>query len=102
MKTNIKFSSDYPKLWNQRYARLIKVMEIDDTDINEDLIEYDTKNCNGKYYELPKGKKILLLFLGEKKIPFCTIRRSYPQKLDYYKSKEGALFDIEIKEEAEK
>lgn len=92
----IKFSHDYPKLWKQETGYLIKVRVINSEDISQNLIEYDTKNCNGEYYQLPKGKLIQLFFVGSESIPFCTIRRYTPEKLLYYLDLLNTLFMIEI------
>lgn len=96
----IKFSKIYPKLWGQTQAELLAVKEIEiNENTNKDLIEYDTKAIDGSYYELKKGKYLQLIFLGNKNIPFCTIRSkysSYVNKTEYYKSKIGEIFDIVI------
>ena len=70
------------------------------TDINDDLKEYDTlwdNNGDLGYYKLPKGLKLQLIFIGNKNIPFCTIRRQTPQKETYYRNLIGELFDVVIK-----
>ena len=59
----IRFSHNYPKLWNQDSAILLNVLPIDSVEFNKDLIEYDTKNCEGGYYPLKAGKYIQLIFL---------------------------------------
>lgn len=118
---DIKFSHNYPKLWNQNSARLLDVQLIDANDINEDLREYDTKyikNINVcydvttfdyDYYPLPKkGELIQLTFKGVKGIPFCTIRSRYgydrtkkekQDKWNYYNNLLGYWFDIVVKKD---
>jgi len=93
----INFSHNYPKLWNQTKAWLadVAVIPVEDK-LHPDLIEYDTKTTEGEYYELPKGTKLFLLFVGEKKIPFCTIRRYTLDKFNWYFQQKGNLFDINI------
>ncbi len=91
----IKFSHNYPKLWNQETAYLIKVRVIVSESLNKDLIEYDTKTSDGKYYELPKGRLIQLFFIGNVSIPFCTIRRYTPEKLLYYLDLVNTTFKID-------
>ncbi len=91
----IKFSHNYPKLWNQEEAILLAVLKIDSCEFNEDLIEYDTKNCEGNYYPLKTGKYIQLIFLGNKRIPFCTIRSYNSDKFRYYISLLNQKFRIE-------
>lgn len=93
MKT-IKFSSNYPKLHNQKEATLLNCEIVSFFQLHEDLIEYDTKNSNGEYYPLPKTDLIHLTFLGDKLIPFCTIRRYTIEKYSYYKNLVGKRFII--------
>ena len=89
-KNEIKFSKNYPKLWGQTTAKLIAVEDINiDENTNKDLLEY----------ELKKGKYIQLVFLGNKNIPFCTIRSAYGKmgnKKEYYQAKIGETFNIVI------
>ena len=92
----IKFSSNYPKLWGQKEAILLFVKIINQEQLTEDLIEYDTKNSKGEYYKLPKTDLIQLVFLGNKGIPFCTLRRYTPMKLKYYKDCVDKVFDVVI------
>ncbi len=118
----IRFSSKYPKLWGQKTGRLLSVelLKAEEVHANRDLIEYDTKYIKNinicydatvfdyDYFLLPKsGSLIQLVFLGDKGIPFCTIRTRYgydrqkkekTDKYSYYKSKIGQEFEIEIKE----
>lgn len=94
----IKFSSDYPKLWGQKQGRLLGVYAIAH-ELHKDLIEYDIKKSDGSYYPLPKGTVIQLVFLGDKGIPFCTIRRFTPNKFSYYVGLVGEDLKIQIMEE---
>ena len=82
-------------MWGQKKAELKGVYAIAEA-LHPDLVEYDTKKSDGSYYPLPKGNVIQLLFLGDKNIPFCTIRRWTPQKFDYYVSLIGETLKIEI------
>ena len=97
----IKFSSDYPKLHGQKKATLVAVARIKiDKNTPQELLEYDTKKSDGTYYELKTGTYLQLIFLGDKSIPFCTIRSAYPtHKVEYYKSSIGKVFDIVIEEQ---
>lgn len=90
----IKFSHEYPKLWGQKTAILLNVKIIDSNSITEQLKEYDTKFAEGQFYPLPEGRLIHLTFLGDKNIPFSSIRSFYPQKFDYYSSNVGKQFDL--------
>lgn len=93
---HIKFSSDYNKLWGQRQAKLMYVLKINGNNLHEDLIEYDTTMVDGKKYKLPKTDLLYLLFVGDKQIPFCTLRRYTYLKNEWYRSKIGQMFDIII------
>ncbi len=94
----IKFSHDYPKLHGQTSAELLAVRPIRiDKNTPKELLEYDTK-YDGGYYKLATGDYIQLVFLGNLRIPFCTIRKAYPpSKVEYYKSKIGEQFEVMVK-----
>jgi len=94
----IKFSKQYNKLWNQSEAELLAVKNIKiNKQTPKELIEYDTKAVDGSYFPLKSGTYIQLVFLGDKGIPFCTIRAAYPQtKVDYYRNNIGNVFKIEM------
>lgn len=100
MKT-IKFSGDYPKLHGQKEATLVAVAKIKiDKNTPQEFIEYDTKKSDGTYYELKEGTQLQLIFLGDKCIPFCTIRSAQPShKVEDYKASIGQRFAIEILEQ---
>ena len=97
----IKFSHDYPKLHGQTSAELLAVKPIRiNKDTPKELLEYDTK-YDGGYFPLLTGDYIQLVFLGNLRIPFCTIRKAYPpSKVEYYKGKVGEPFEVEVKKEA--
>ncbi len=106
----IKFSHEYPKLWNQKRAELIAVRMIGKSkNFHKDLIEYDTKfRCNIRldhhgneqdwdedYYKLQEGVDFIqLVFIGGKLIPFCTIRRYTKEKYEYYQNMIGEEFEV--------
>lgn len=96
----ISFTHNYPKLWEQETAILLAVLPIKiDKNTHTDLIEYDTKISEGEYFNLKAGKYIQLVFIGNKRIPFCTIRSAFPQsKVDYYNKNIGKEFLINIRE----
>lgn len=102
MKT-IKFSHDYPKLHRQTTAELLAVRPIRiDRDTPIELLNYDTAyfaehNPFPQFYPLPTGNYLQLIFLGNLRIPFCTIRKAWPSsKVKYYTSAVGETFAIEI------
>jgi hypothetical protein len=86
----IHFSSNYPKLCGQTSGTLIKVRTLTREYVfeNKELLEYDTKKMNGRYYKLPydvkKGRFIQLIFIGNHAIPFCTLRSFSDSKLRFY------------------
>jgi len=98
----IRFSHSYPKLWGQTSGRLLAVELLDAKEVqkNEDLLDYDTKYIYNEfrdydYYLLPKsGNLVQLIFLGDKGIPFCTLRPDHHGKFSYYKDKIGQEFEI--------
>jgi len=101
----IKFSHNYPKIFNQRQAKLIHVNLInrDGRKIHEDLLFYDTrwldKYGNWQKYILPEtGDLIQLIFLGDKLIPFCTLRRYTREKFVYYNNLINKDFEVIINE----
>lgn len=103
---DVKFSHEYLKLWYQKKGELLAVRIIDAQAVakNKDLIEYDTKYYKENptvadspfgYYPLPKtGKLIQLVFIGDKDIPFCTLRRHTEEKYKYYNSLIGKIIDV--------
>lgn len=100
MANVIKFSHPYPKLWGQKQATLLDVRIIHSQKLSNDLVEYDTKISLGKYYKLPKdGFLIQLIFLGDKQIPFCTLRKYDQAKLAFYKGLRGQSFEVKMTEE---
>ena len=92
---SIKFSKVYPKLHSQKQAMLLNVKCLHYNVLSDDLIEYDTKAEDGSYYTLEKTELIHLTFLGDKFIPFCTIRRWTAEKEKYYRNQLHNVFEIE-------
>lgn len=109
----ISFSHDYPKLHGQTTAELLAVRPIRiDRNTPDELLEYDTTYYKYGFctygdppkeklrYPLPTGDYIQLVFLGNLRIPFCTIRMAWPpQKVEYYKAAIGYDFAINVKPE---
>ena len=94
---DIKFSNNYPKLWNQETAELIAIKKLEGRKLHKDLIEYDTKQVDGSYYHLYQDELIQLIFIGDKGIPFCTLRRYIDSKWKYYEKLVGEEFNVVIK-----
>lgn len=99
MNKQIKFSHHYPKLHQQKTAELLAVKVTTKDRLSKEMLEYDTYWCEPNdgdkgYYELPPGKLLVLIFYGDKGIPFTTIRRQTVEKEIYYRGCIGAWFDI--------
>lgn len=97
MNNILTFLFNYKKLHNQTKAKLIhiEVINIDDT-TSLDFINYDTTSIDGSMFSLKKGKYLLLVFLGDKNIPFTTVRSYTAEKEKYYKDNLYQIFDIII------
>lgn len=91
----IKFSHDYPKLHRQKTAWLLKIDICDRSELSEVFVEYDTV-YDGGHYPLPDGIYMVLLFQGNERIPFTTVRPWTTKKEQYYRDGVGEIFDIEI------
>lgn len=108
MPLKIKFSHQYLKLHGQTSARLIAVDRAMRADLDPAFVEYDTTfildgpagsaTCN---YPLPKGYVLILYFVGNKRIPFCTVRRGFASKEEYYRKMVGRQFIVEMEEAPE-
>ncbi len=112
----IKFSHEYHKLLGIRYddinnvATLLEVIDINLEDLSNTMRNYDTcysENDDIKYYPLPKkGQYLLLIFIMHDTSfsmgVFTTIRRSTPQKREYYKSIIGEPFKVVLLNEETK
>lgn len=100
----LRFSAEYPKLYGQRSARLLEVLPITiDENTPSELIEYDTKTNRNGHYKLKPGQNVQLIFIGNKAIPFCTIRSRFfwdgkkeLDKLEYFQKLVGKVFEIRI------
>ena len=94
----IIFEGEYPKLHNQNIAKLVAVETIKiNQSKHQELLEYDTKRSDGTYYQINDGDYIQLIFIGDKHIPFCTLRKFSGYSLNYYKELIGSTLKIVIK-----
>ena len=96
---SIGFSHHYPKIHGQTTAKFLCVLPLAGRDISEELLEYDTTfvedGAKGRFPLKRSGKYIQLVFIGDKRIPFCTIRPAWPpDKVEYYESAIGEVFEI--------
>ena len=84
-------------------AKLLEVFESNTEDLCDSFIEYDTRylvnHADRKYYELPKGKILILLFFSHDLGLWTTIRSGWREtKKEYYRSQRGEIFDVVIEE----
>ncbi|MBE3122172.1 MAG: hypothetical protein IMZ58_08215 [Thermoplasmata archaeon] len=98
----ISFSHNYPKFHWQTTARLLYIEVHNRKDMSGDFIEYDTvyEDESGGvkgYYPFPPGVYMVLVFFGNKLIPFTTARPWSNEKERYYRSLLGKTFKINIK-----
>lgn len=95
----IKFAKNFIKLHNQTHAELIDVRTIDlsllsDIEFQE-LIEIDAKAEDGSYFPLDRNSQyVLLIFLGNKNIPFTTLRKI--SSYEKYVQLINHIFDIRV------
>jgi hypothetical protein len=92
----ISFSHNYPKLHGQKQATLLVIEKCILSKLTDEFIEYDTA-YDGGHYHLAPGTYILLVFLGEKHIPFTTMRPFTEEKYRYYEAGIGKIFTINHK-----
>jgi hypothetical protein len=100
----IKFSHHYPKLHSQTAAHLLHIELRDRSELSEEFVEYDTVYVQAEatfpgvrtgHYDLPNGRLMVLVFLGNNLFPFTTVRRWTAEKERYYREGIGRRFDIE-------
>lgn len=72
MMQQIKFNHNYKKLHNQKTGVLIWVEVLLGKYLPKVFIDYDT---DGKFQVDPKQKYLLLYFMGNRYIPFTTLRK---------------------------
>lgn len=101
----IEFDNNYPKLHGQKEARLVAVFN----DISgrilynkfPDLMGFDCKRSDGKFYFVnPEKDYMLLLFIGDKGILFPTFRKSNDENKSRYNDSIGELYKLIIAKEA--
>ena len=99
MMNIIKFAKQFLKLHGQTSAELVAVRLVDTalmsyTDFDT-LVEYDCKATDSSYYPLNKDKTYTqLIFIGNKNIPFATLRNK--DKYMDYVNMIGHIFCITI------
>lgn len=106
MPNRINFLHKYNKMpFGYESSKLLDVLPVRLEDLSLDFILYDTSYLDGgeeKQYQLPKSGAymILLLQANSGAGPIWTTIRSQlpPEKLEYYRSKRGEVFECQITE----
>jgi hypothetical protein len=98
----IKVSHPFSKLRYQTKARLVYMTVVDAESLHRDFIEYDSLyypyGFHPKYSQIPSAGKVIVLYLiGNKMIPFSSIRKHTPEKELFYRSLLGKILTIVIK-----
>lgn len=94
----IKFSHSYTKMPdNSSPSTLLEVFVVDD-DLSDGFINYDTQIVDGGKYNLPRGKKLVLLLQNRDDILWTTIRRHTSCKERYYREIRGSVMSIVVEE----
>ncbi|MDR1952382.1 MAG: hypothetical protein LBQ37_02560 [Elusimicrobiota bacterium] len=108
-KLVIKFDRWFEKLHGQHKGLLIYVEDNFELskETNQDFLNYDLRSIQLPPYEIPYGKYQLLVFLGDKNIPFTTIRKpktclyttdiGKQVEVDFYFANRFKWFDIKVK-----
>ena len=104
MTLRINFSHRYCKFpFGFQESKLLDVLPVRLEDLSPEFLRYDTSYLDGgeeKQYQLPKSGNymILLLQASSGSGPLWTTIRSRwpPEKMDYYKSHIGVVFECRI------
>lgn len=91
----IGFSHNYSKLHNQTSAKLLNVEEVKKSDLDPDFIKYDTDGV----FDLKYDTYLKLLLIGNKGIPFTTLRRNVENLQNKYCKHIGEIFEIYVVED---
>lgn len=97
----IRFDNHYPKLYNQKHARLVMVIQ----DISGEMLlkkypdftGWDSRRDDGRYYDIkPEENYMLLLLVGDKNIMFSTLRKQNQKNAKLYAESVGEMYKIEV------
>ena len=91
----IRFNRNYKKLHNQTEALLVKIIERQGKDLSEEFITFDTDN---QYPIQPNQYYFIMFFIGNKMIPFTTLRKYNNENMKNYNNI-GNVFKIIIEEQ---
>jgi len=109
MTPRINFSHHYHKMpYGFQSSKLLDVLPIRLEDLSQEFLRYDTSYLDGgeeKQYVLPKSGAYIILLLqansGAGPV-WTTIRSQWPpEKLEYYRSKRGEVFECRITEKCQ-
>jgi hypothetical protein len=98
----VKFTAPFVKIRRQTKAKLIFISVIDADSLHPDFVEYDSLFYNHKFQprhmslDFLSGKILLLVFLGNKMIPFATVRPYTESREKFYRSILGKTVDVRI------
>lgn len=94
----IKFSNSYTKMPDDLSpSTLLEVFVVDD-DLSQAFVNYDTQILDGGKYNLPRGKKLVLLLQNKDNVLWTTIRRHTSCKERYYRKIRGSVVNIVVEE----
>ncbi len=96
----IKFSRNYKKLYNQKKAVLIERFIVYPEELSKEFLDFDTDG--GKYKLNTKQCYLVLYFVGDKKIPFTTLRKYNEENISKYFNSVGEIFKIVVEKEKAK
>lgn len=98
----VKFTAPFVKIRRQTKAKLVCVSVVDSDALHPDFIEYDSLFYNDRLQprhmsmDFLSGKLLHLIFLGNKLIPFATVRPHTPSREKFYRSLLGKNVDVKI------
>ena len=97
----IRFDNNYPKLHNQKHARLVMVIQgiLGEMLLKNfpDLTFFDTLRDDEIYYDIkPEESYMLLLFVGDKEIMFSTLRKQNEENAILYAESIGEVYKLKI------
>lgn len=92
----LRFNKNYKKLFNQCKARLIDSKLVTLDQLNKDFIKYDTDCEEGGSFLFTEDLYLCLFFVGDKGIPFTTLRKFNEYNFRYYCDSEDTLFNVII------
>lgn len=91
----IRFNRNYKKLHNQKKGYLVYVDIVHYQDLSPEFIKYDT---DGRYKLQNNHEYMILYFLGDKHIPFTTLRKYNQDNLNRYSRHRDEFFKIIVEE----